>query len=346
MKMRAVVYDAVGATPAVREIDIPDCPPDGVVVQVRATGLCRSDWHAWRGHEAVPLPQVPGHELAGVIAQVGTAVSGFDVGERVTTPFVNGCGRCDYCVAGDTQICPDQTQPGFTGPGSFAEYVVVQAAETNLVRLPDGIDFAAAALLGCRFATAYRALTVHGRIQPGDQVVVLGVGGVGLSAVMIAAAYGAQVTAVDTSPAALNAARDLGALHLLQPGADDLAPALIAATNGGAHVCVDALGRPELLRLGLNSLRRRGRHVQIGLLFGGDANPEIPMDLVIARELELYGSHGMATHEYGAMLAVIGSGVVDPGRLVSQTITLDEAPAALMAMDHPAPTAGVTMITF
>jgi D-arabinose 1-dehydrogenase-like Zn-dependent alcohol dehydrogenase len=130
----------------------------------RATGLCRSYWHAWMGHEPVPLPHVPGHEFAGVIDQVGADIDGWSVGDRVTAPFVYACGACAQCLAGDQQICDRQEQPGFTRWGSFAERVVVTHAQTNLVRLPDALGFAEAASLGCRFATAYRAVVVQGRL--------------------------------------------------------------------------------------------------------------------------------------------------------------------------------------
>ena len=201
--MRAVVYDRVDDRPTVRAVPLPACPADGVLVRVAATGVCRSDWHAWRGHDPVPLPMVPGHEFAGTVAAVGLEVAGVAIGTRVTAPFVNGCGHCAWCAAGDAQVCPDQTQPGFTHPGSFAEFVAVRAAATNLVPLPDGVDMTTAAALGCRFATAFRALTAHAVVGPGTEVAVFGCGGVGLSAVMIAGALGARVTAVDVSAAAL-----------------------------------------------------------------------------------------------------------------------------------------------
>jgi len=162
--MRAVVYQRIRERPQIAELPEPPCPNDGVVVAVRATGLCRSDWHAWMGHEPVPLPHVPGHEFAGVIDQVGIDVDGWSVGDRVTTPFVYACGTCAQCRAGDHQICDRQEQPGFTRWGSFAERVVVTHAQTNLVRLPDALGFAEAASLGCRFATAYRAVVVQGRL--------------------------------------------------------------------------------------------------------------------------------------------------------------------------------------
>jgi alcohol dehydrogenase len=343
--MKAVVYDAVGAPPELRDVPEPDCPADGVVVAVGATGVCRSDWHAWRGHDPVALPHIPGHELAGRVVEVGGGVQRARIGDRVTVPFVCGCGRCPTCRSGNAQVCPDQTQPGFSGPGSFAERVPLHAADANLVTLPDAVDFVTAAALGCRFATAFRALTAHGRVSPGDWVSVYGCGGVGLSAVMIAVALCAKVVAVDVSPAALSLARDLGAEAVVDSAAPDAAEAVQEITDGGAHVSMDALGSPATAAASVRSLRRRGRHLQVGLLLGDASTPPLPMDLVLSRELEIYGSHGMAAHEYPAMLDLITSGALQPGRLVGSVLSLAEAPAALMAMDRPARTPGLTVIS-
>ena len=119
--MRAVVYDTYDQIPTLRDVTVPECPPDAALIRVAATGVCRSDWHAWRGGEPVTLPHVPGHELAGTVEQVGADVRGWDAGIRVTTPFVSACGECGPCRAGDHQVCQDQTQPGFSHWGSFAE---------------------------------------------------------------------------------------------------------------------------------------------------------------------------------------------------------------------------------
>jgi D-arabinose 1-dehydrogenase-like Zn-dependent alcohol dehydrogenase len=341
----AVVYTDHDALPAVTEVAEPTCPEDGVVIAVRATGVCRSDWHAWRGHDPVPLPHTPGHEFAGVVAEVGARVAGWQVGDRVTAPFVCGCGRCGWCAAGQAQVCPDQTQPGFTGPGSFAERVAVHAADLNLVRLPDALDFVTAASLGCRFATAFRAVTAHGRLRRGDWLAVHGCGGVGLSAVMIATALGAHVVAVDVSDAALRRARDLGAEAVVQADQHADVPGLVRdLTGGGAHVSLDALGSPATAASSVESLRRRGRHVQVGLLLGAAATPPLPMDRVVAHELEIYGSHGMAAHEYPAMLALVEDGTLRPDRLVGDVIGLDQAGDALAAMDRPAASAGMTVV--
>ncbi len=348
-RMQAVVYSAYGEMPTLREVPSPDCPADGVLVRVDATGVCRSDWHAWQGHDPVALPHVPGHELAGTVAAVGPEVHGWTVGQRVTVPFVCGCGSCAYCRAGEAQVCPNQTQPGFTGPGSFAELVAIHAADTNLVALPDGVDAVTAASLGCRFATAYRALTVHGRLRPDRWLAVHGCGGVGLSAVMIGVALGARVVAVDVSPAALAKASELGAEVAVDAGHEpDAGPGIAdrvrAATDGGAHVSLDALGSPATAVASVWSLRRRGRHVQVGLLLGERSTPPLPMDRVVAQELEVYGSHGMPAADYPAMLAQVADGTLRPDLLVGSVVSLHEAGAALAAMSLPTSTAGLTVV--
>jgi D-arabinose 1-dehydrogenase-like Zn-dependent alcohol dehydrogenase len=314
-----------------------------VVITVGATGVCRSDWHAWKGHDPVTLPHVGGHEFAGVVTAAGPGVTRWRPGDRVTAPFACGCGRCEFCLAGDAQVCPRQTQPGFTGPGSFAELVVVHAADANLVTLPADVSFVTAACLGCRFATAFRAVTAHGRVRPGDWLAVHGCGGVGLSAVMIGAALGARVLAVDVSAAALGRARELGAEAAVDGGTDGTASAIEEITGGGAHVSIDALGSPALAADSVTCLRRRGRHVQVGLLPGGPV--PLPMDLVIARELEIYGSHGMAARDYPAMLRMVADGTLRPGLLVGEVIELGQVGRALAAMDEPGPGAGMTVVS-
>ena len=320
----------------------PTCPEDGVVVRVGATGVCRSDWHAWMGHDPVPLPQVPGHEFAGTVQEVGPEVTRWTAGDRVTVPFVCGCGRCPSCDAGDTHVCPQQTQPGFTGPGSFAELVAVHAADTNLVRLPESLDVVTAASLGCRLATAYRALVTHGRLEAGQWLAVHGCGGVGLSAVLVGVALGARVVAVDVSRGAVARAAELGATATVVDA--DPARAIRELTGGGAHVSVDAAGSPDTAVASVRSLRPRGRHVQVGLLLGDEARPPLDMDLVVAQELSVHGSHGMPAHQYAELLDLVVDGRLDPSLLVGRVIGLAEAPAALVAMSEPATTVGMTVV--
>ena len=287
------------------------------------------------------LPHIGGHEFAGTVVAVGRFVTRWKAGDRVTVPFVCGCGRCEYCLAGDAQVCPRQTQPGFTGPGSFAEFVAVHAADANLVALPDAVDFVTAACLGCRFASAFRAVTGHGRVRAGDWLAVHGCGGVGLSAVLIGVALGARVLAVDIVPTALDRARDLGAEIELDATEGKLADVIGEITGGGAHVSLDALGSAGVAAASVRCLRRRGRHVQVGLLLDGPV--PLPMDVVIARELEIYGSHGMAARDYPAMMAMDADSTLRPGLLIGDVIGLEDTGRALAAMDAPAGT-GLTVV--
>jgi alcohol dehydrogenase len=219
-------------------------------------------------------------------------------------------------------------------PGSFAQLVAVPRAATNLVRLPDTVSYVAAASLGCRFATAFRALVTHGAVQAGQWVAVHGCGGVGLSAVMIAKAFGARVLAVDVTADALAAAVRLGADETLNSTEiDDVATAIVERTDGGVHIGVDAVGHPASAAASVASLRRRGRHVQVGLLLGADAHTAFPMDRVIAQELAILGSHGMPAVDYPAMLGLLASGALQPERLVTRRVGLDDAPGALAGMD-------------
>ncbi|MFF9115545.1 zinc-dependent alcohol dehydrogenase family protein [Streptomyces massasporeus] len=343
--MRAVVFERYGEAAEVRDVPDPEPAEHGVVVRVEATGLCRSDWHGWQGHDPdIALPHVPGHELAGVVEAVGARVTGWRPGDRVTVPFICACGTCPSCAAGDHQVCERQTQPGFTHWGSFAQYVALDHADVNLVALPGELSFATAASLGCRFATAYRAVVQQGRVAAGGWVAVHGCGGVGLSAVMIAAAAGARVVAVDVSPGALDLARRFGAARCVDATAvPDTAAAVRELTGGGAHLSLDALGSPGTCAASVNGLRRRGRHVQVGLLPSPSGTTPVPMARAIALELELLGSHGMAAHGYPPMLELVRSGVLRPDLLVTSTITLDEVPAALAAMGT-APQAGATVV--
>ncbi|WP_338696664.1 alcohol dehydrogenase catalytic domain-containing protein [Streptomyces sp. Q6] len=340
--MRAVVFERFGEPAEVREVPDPVAAARGVVVRVEATGVCRSDWHGWMGHDPdIVLPHVPGHELAGVVESVGADVREWRAGDRVTVPFVCACGSCAACAAGDQQVCERQTQPGFTHWGSFAEYVALDHADVNLVAMPDDMSFATAAGLGCRFATAFRAVVQQGRVAAGEWVAVHGCGGVGLSAVMIAAAAGARVVAVDVAPGALELARKFGAAEALDArSTGDVADAVREVTGGGAHLSLDALGSAATCAASVRSLRRRGRHVQVGLL---PEDPVVPMGRAVAWELELIGSHGMAAHTYPGMLELVRGGVLRPDLLVTSVITLEEAGAALAGMGTGAG-AGVTVV--
>ncbi len=338
--MRAVLVRELARAPEVVEVPDPTCPADGVVVAVEATGLCRSDWHGWMGHDdGIVLPHVPGHELAGRIVAVGPDVPGWAVGDRVTTPFVLACGTCRSCARGDGQVCEQQLQPGFTQWGSFADLVALPRAAVNLVRVPDAVEADVAAALGCRFATAYRAVAHVARVRAGETMVVHGCGGVGLSAVLVGVSLGARVLALDPAVASRALAEELGAVAVADPAA------LPDLTDGGADVSLDCFGSRATLAASVASLRPRGRHVQVGLLGGADAQPVVDMGRVVGQELQLLGSHGMAARDYPEMLARVADGTLAPQRLLRDRIGLDQAGVRLAALGEPgAGVGGVTVI--
>ncbi len=344
--MKALVYRAFSVLPEIEQVADPTPTDDGVVLEVMASGVCRSDWHGWRGNDPdISLPHVPGHELAGVVVAVGKDVSRWKAGDRVTVPFVGGCGRCPQCHSGNHQVCDHQFQPGFTHWGSFAEYVGIHYADTNLVRLPDEMGFETAASLGCRFATSFRAIVDQGQVAAGQWVAVHGCGGVGLSAIMIARALGANVVAVDIAEEKLALARQLGAAASINAtSTSDVAEGIRDLTDGGVHVSVDAIGNAAVCFNSIDCLRKRGKHIQVGLMVEDDSHPSVPMGKVLANELEILGSHGMQAWRYTEMLEMIMAGRLAPERLIGKTICLEEAIAELTSMNN-FDTNGVAVIT-
>lgn len=333
--MKAAIYTQFQTPITIQNVPDPTPKNNGVVLKVKATGLCRSDWHGWMGHDTdITLPHVPGHELAGVIEAVGKDVQNFKIGDRVTVPFVCGCGSCYQCNSGNHQVCDYQFQPGFTHWGSFAEYVALDYADTNLVKIPDEINDITAATLGCRFITSYRAIVEQGKVTGGQFVAIHGCGGVGLSAIMIANALGAQVIAVDINEETLNFAKEMGAMATINASENpNIVEEIQAITKGGVHVSVDALGSQITCFNSISNLRKRGKHIQVGLMTGNHRHPKIPMDKVMANELEVIGSHGMQAFKYPEMLEMIKNGKLHPEKLIEKTISLEASVTALPNMN-------------
>ena len=354
--MRAAIYYGFGEAIKIEDVQDPVPASTGVVIRVGATGICRSDWWGWQGNDSdIKLPHVPGHELAGTIVETGKSITKWKAGDRVTVPFVGGCGRCAYCLDGQHQVCDHQFQPGFTAWGSFAEYVMIDYADENLLRLPDAMTFVEAASLGCRFITAFRALVHQTRLQAGEWLAVHACGGVGLSAIMIGKALDAKIIAVDIDPEKLKFAQKLGAdVCILSTSGRDVVSEIIEFTEGGAHVSMDALGSPELCRQSIMCLRKQGRHVQVGLMEStrlpvtqadnmerqdGQATPNVlmPINRITGFELTLYGSHGMQAAKYHEIFSLIKQGKLDPGRLVTKIVDLETGVEILMSMDRRPP---------
>lgn len=333
--MKAAIYDAFKGPIHIKDVRDPQTKPDGVILKVLATGICRSDWHGWQGHDPdITLPHIPGHELVGIIVEAGKNVTQFHTGERVTVPFVCACGTCVQCNSGNQQVCDYQSQPGFTHWGSFAEYVSIDNANINLVKLPSEINNITAASLGCRFITSYRAIVDQAKVSNGQFVAVHGCGGVGLSAIMIAKAFGAQTIAIDINESNLNLASQLGAsLTINATHTTNIVDEIKSYTNGGVHVSLDALGSQTTCFNSIANLRKRGKHIQVGLMTGDHQHPRIPMDQVIANELEILGSHGMQAFRYSEMLELILEGKLKPEKLIEKTVTLEESIFVLSNMN-------------
>lgn len=343
--MRAARLEAWRAPLTIGTAPDPAPPEGGVVLQVLACGICRSDWHVWVGADPdVSLPHVPGHEFCGEVVAVGAGVSRWQVGDRVIAPFILACGACSACAAGNQTTCGAQVLPGFTVDGAFAEYVAVAYAETNLTRLPEDLAPAQAAALGCRVTTAWHALTDRAALAPGEWLAVWGAGGVGLSALLLGRAMGARVVVVDVVADKLRHAEAAGAAATVDARAPDPAGAVREITGGGAHVAVEALGIEETTSNALHSLRKLGRLVQVGMPAGAHTTMALPWDAVYSGQLAIFGTRGMPAHRFPALFDLIAAQSIDLAPLVSRHVTLSEASAELAAFDGPAPP-GVAVIT-
>ncbi len=341
--MRAAVYERFGGPITVQTVADPDVCPGEVVVEVLAVGLCRSDLHGWHGTDPdIACPHVGGHEFVGRVVAVGHGVTRFAPGDRIVAPFVCGCGRCGPCLAGQHQVCRNQQQPGFTRWGAFAGLTTIPFADVNAVVVPDGVGDSVAALVGCRVSTAYRGVVERGRLAAGEVLCVHGCGGVGLAAIALGRALGARVVAVDVNHDALALARTMGADDLVNASTVMDVGASVQELTGGAHVSVDCLGHTSTLSSSILGLRPLGRHVQIGLF--PSATADLPISRVIRDELEVLGVHGLSASLFAEVFALITSGRLDLAPMVTRTISLDDLPDALPAMDGFA-NAGVAVVT-
>lgn len=339
--MRAAQITAFRRPLQVAEVPVEAPRPDGAVVRVEASGVCRSDWHFWNQDLGwvgfnLPLPANTGHEVGGVVEEVGRDVRTIKVGDRVTIPFHEADGTCPECRAGYQNLCDHMLVAGVHRTGGWAQYVTVTAADLNCIRLPEGVDSLSAAALGCRYMTAYRAVIDRGRVQPGQWLAVHGCGGVGLSAVQIAAAADAMVVAVDVDDRKLAKARDEGAAATINVRGltpEQVGQAVKDATGGGAHVSLDALGRAFTFHQSIQSLRKRGRHVQAGITSQEERGQvAIPVDMLVMMEWEVVGSLGNPHPKYAELLALVARQKLRPARLVTREIALDDVNDTLERM--------------
>jgi len=327
--------------------DVPDAQPgsSGAVISVRANGVCRSDWHVWIGDVKRELPIIMGHEMTGIVAEVTPGVTRFKKGDRVVVPFSGGDGVCQYCQEGSPHLCDSPVVPGRTYPGGYAEYVSISHADRNLVPLPDEVSFAEGAALGCRFMTSFFGLVQRVKIRPGEWVVVFGCGGIGLSAINIASALGCRVIGVDINPANLDLARVMGAESVIDGRTCDAVEAVKDITGSGAHVSVDALGISETCLNGLLSLRKGGRHLQVGITTKKEAGYiKLPVDLIVTKALDFLGTLGMPPHQFGSMMSMVLQDRLTPGKMLNREIGLSEVQPVFESMTASA-TTGTFVVT-
>lgn len=360
--MRAAQFESCGGEIVVREVSYPSIPEDGVIVRVAATGVCRSDWHAWMGHDIDVKDWLdankgswftPGHEVAGVVVESGS-ICNFVAGDRVAIPFILSCGKCIQCSRGRATVCLDQSQPGFTIPGSYAEYVAIPRADRNLTRLPEQVSFIEAASLGCRFTTAFRAVIQQGKLQAGQRVAVVGCGGLGLAAVMIACSCGAgTVSAFDVSQEAFERAKAIepsittgtilpdGNFVFSHVGTGTSA---VVSDHDGFDLTIECSGFAPACVASVKMLKPGGRMVQAGLCLGFE-KPLVPMALVAAKEIEIVGSHGFdGANDMSTILNLVERKVLCPAKLVDRQVSLEEGVKILTEMSTKSPL-GVVMIT-
>ncbi len=337
--MRAAVITQYKQPLEVQEIPDPVPGPADAIIQTEACGICRSDWHLWQHHWTwlgieLALPRVPGHEFGGTVVEVGREVRGYRVGDRVTVPFHLGCGLCELCRSGRYNLCLAYGCIGIDSDGGYGSLVKVPSADTTLVRLPEGVDSFTAAALGCRFMTSYHGIVDQASVRPGEWVAVFGIGGVGLSAVQIAAALGARVIAVGRSEEKLAKARQEGAEVTVNAG-PDASSEIIEITKGGAAVTVDALGSSETTLPALQALAKSGRHLQLGLTGPEEAGViPIPVDLMVFKELRIVGSLGCPIMSYAGMLSMVAAGKLQPTRLVESGVSVADAGRLLNDMTN------------
>ncbi len=340
--MRAAIVREFNEDLSIETVPDPTCPEDGVVLEVAACGVCRSDYHGWTGeHPLIKSGSLLGHEYCGTVVEAGPQAQ-HKIGDRLIAPFILGCGSCPACHTGVSNTCAHQIVPGFSAPGAYAEYVAVPY-DHNLVHLPETMTPALAAGLGCRVTTAWHALTDRADVKAGEWVAVHGTGGIGLATLLLAKMLGAQVVVVDIVDEKLEHAKQHGADALVNAAKEDAAEAIRDITGGGAQVSIEALGIEPTTNASVECLAILGRHVHVGMP-AGDGRMEINLRAIYAKQLSFFGTRGMPSWKYPSLLGMIERGEVDISPMVAREVPLSGASAELRAMHGPT-SPGTAVIT-
>lgn len=328
MTMKALRLTETGKPLRMEMRDVPAVEDDDVLIRVRAAGICHSDAHYRAGTSPAVLPVTPGHEVAGLVEIVGSRVSGVRAGDRVGVHYLVTCGLCRYCVMGREQFCVRGRMIGKHIDGGYAEYLAVPAR--SIVPLPDVIGFEQGAIMMCSSITSLHALR-KSRLRAGERVAIFGIGGLGVSAVQLARAFGAlEVFAVDIRPSKLALAAKLGAVPIDAAASDPVAEIRQRTGGRGVDVAVELIGLPEVSRQAVQSAAVFGRVVLVGL---SDRLLEIdPYREVLGKEVEIIGASDHLMSEFPLLMEYARRGSLDLAGAVSRTVPLD-AEAVNAALD-------------
>jgi alcohol dehydrogenase, propanol-preferring len=318
--VKAAIFHGANLPLAVEDVLTPEAGPGELLVRVAACGVCHTDLH-YLDHGTPtfkPPPLVLGHEIAGIVAETGEGVERFATGDRVLLPAVLPCGDCFLCRTGRENVCERSVMLGNNVDGGYAEYVTIAAR--HAFALPPEIPLVEGAIIADALTTPYHAVVNRGRVQPGDRVVVVGCGGIGLNVIQMAAALGARVVGVDLSEKKLEWARRLGAVDTLNPTTVTRPDrAIRELTGGGADVALECVGTPKAQEQALNALRTGGRLVLVGY------SPEA-MTLnggrVMFRELEVVGSLGCRPVDYPRVIELARQGRIRVAEMVTHRFPL------------------------
>lgn len=318
-RMKAAVLDRFNEPLDIREVDDPRPGPGEVIVRTRAAGICRTDLKiAGGGIPTVPTPLIMGHELAGEVAALGPGVRGVEEGTRVSVGLDISCGTCHYCRRGKLDYCARLLRLGLEEDGALADYVRVPAA--NLIEIPPTVTFAQAATVPDAIASPYHAVMNRAGVRAGQTIAIYGLGGLGLSAVQIAAVAGARVIAIARTKQRRELARELGATWLIDPNDGEVSAQIRTVTDGlGVHAFIDLVGIEGSADQGVLSCRKGGRVVVVGYFV---PRLNAGMMRLVYDEVSIMGSRSSTREELLEAMALVGQGRIQP--VIGAQLTLDQ----------------------
>lgn len=353
--MRAAVLNGVGEPLAIEDIPKPEPKTGEVLVKVVACGVCHSDLHVVKGHTPFPIPAVPGHEISGIIEKLGPGVQGLKVGDKISCTFIMPCGYCYFCIRGRWDLCEsfykmnrlkgvlyDGTTRLFRkngdpiwmfSMGGMSEFAVVP--QSAVFKISPNLPLAETCLLGCAYFTAHGAVKNQASINPGESVAVIGTGGVGLSIIQLAKAFGAtRIIAVDVTDEKLELAKRIGATDVVNASRSDSISRIVDLTDGrGVDASFEAVGRPETLANAQGCVRPGGRVVAVGL--GGNGEKfTVEINRFVRNGIRLFGSYGAKpSQDMPELLALVACGLVPMGMTVTRRYKLEQVNDALTALE-------------